>query len=61
MSDDKFLELCESGNARRVEEAIRNGANVNAKYNNGYTALMLAAEKGQTETAELLREYGAEE
>ena len=60
MSDAEFIKLCKSGDARKVEEAIINGANVNAKNNYGGTALMLAAENGHTETAELLLKHGAE-
>ena len=43
MTDEEFIELCKSGTAQQVIEAIRNGANVNAKDNNGRTALMIAA------------------
>ncbi|MBQ6002370.1 MAG: ankyrin repeat domain-containing protein, partial [Synergistaceae bacterium] len=60
MSDDDFVELCKSGDAVKVEEAIINGANVNAKDNKGYTALMWAAEKGHTEIAEMLINHGAD-
>lgn len=59
MSDNDFVELCEKGSAQEVEEAIMNGANVNAKDKDGMTALMLAAEDGYTETANLLLSYGA--
>ena len=59
MSDDDFVKLYWSGDAKKVEEAITNGANVNAKDNDGMTALMREAEKGHTETVELLRRYGA--
>ena len=31
MSDEIFLWLCEAGNAKKVEEAIMNGANINTK------------------------------
>ena len=60
MSDKKFLRVCKSGNARQVEEAIMNSANVNAKDNDGNTALMMAAENGYTETADLLLMHGAD-
>lgn len=60
MSDAEFIELCKSGDVRKVEEAIINGANVNAKYNDGWTALMWAAKRGHTETAELLLKHGAD-
>ncbi len=38
ISDSDFLNLCKSGNAKVVELAIMNGANVNAKDNQGRTA-----------------------
>ena len=60
MSDEEFIELCKSGDARKVEEAIINGANVNAKDNYGWTALMEATFWGHTETAELLLKHGAD-
>ena len=65
MSDKDFVNLCEFGNARKVEEAIMNGANVNARdsytwnRNDSRTALMQAACTGQTETAEVLLKHGA--
>ena len=59
MRDEVFVGLCRSGNATEIEEAIMNGANVNAKNNDGRTALMYSAFYGYTETANLLRRYGA--
>ena len=43
MTDEEFLKLCRSGTAQEVAEAIRNGANVNAKNKYGWTALMYAS------------------
>ena len=60
MSDAKFIALCKLGDARKVEEAIRNGANVNAKEKSGWTALMFAKDRGHTQTANFLRKYSAE-
>ena len=60
MSDSDFVNLCESGNVAKIEEAIKNGANVNAKSNYGRTALMEAARYGRTKTAELLLKHGAD-
>ena len=37
------------------------GADVNAKEKEGWTALMLAAEKGHTEIVQLLKQAGAKE
>ncbi|MBQ7215759.1 MAG: hypothetical protein IJS39_07215 [Synergistaceae bacterium] len=41
MTDDGFLQLCKSGDIKKVEEALRGGANVNAKDKYGMTALHL--------------------
>ena len=60
MSDNDFVELCETGDARAVEEALRNGANVNAKDNAVWTALHVAANDGHTDIARLLIDYGAD-
>ncbi len=39
--------MCNAGNTQGVIEAIKAGANVNAKDNNGVTALMMATAEGQ--------------
>ena len=39
----EFLSLCENGTQQQVEDAIRGGADVNARNKDGWTALMLAA------------------
>ena len=39
ITNEEFLELCKSGDASKVKEAIMNGTNVNIKDNNGRTAL----------------------
>ena len=59
MSDAEFVKLCKSGNVAKVEEAIRNGANVNARNNEGSTALMLAALFERTEIVIVLLQNGA--
>ena len=59
MSDDDFIKLCKLGDVQKVEEAIINGTNVNAKDNNGSSALMLATKQKQTKTVELLLKHGA--
>jgi ankyrin repeat protein len=43
MSDYRFVELCKRGTAREIDNAIKNGANVNAADNKGMTPLMAAA------------------
>ena len=60
MSDKDFVNLCKSDNISEIEEAIKNGANVNAKNNDGYTALMVAVYNNNPEAADLLRSHGAE-
>ena len=60
MNDDDFLRLCKSGDARKVEEAIMNGANVNAKNTFGNTALIEAVMGGRYEIAEMLLKYSAD-
>lgn len=61
MKDD-FIELCKSGDAVKVEEAIMNGANVNAKDNDGMTAFFNVgsnkrSNRSSKNSAESWREY----
>ena len=60
MSDEEFLKLCESGDARAVEEALRNGANVNARKKYGSTALHQAAFSGHAGVAGVLLRHGTD-
>lgn len=60
MSDDDFVKLCMSGDIKKVEEAIMNGANINARDCVGWTALMMAAYKGYINIAEVLIKHGAD-
>ena len=59
LSDSEFAKLCREGDSEKVEEAIKNGSNVNAKDDKGNTVLILAAFEGYTKIAELLLQYGA--
>lgn len=59
MRDSYFVELCKSGDAAKVEEAIMNGANINAMNRGSRTALMWSERFHHTETSNLLRSYGA--
>ena len=60
ISDYDFIALCKLGNPRSVEEAIKNGTNVNAKDNDGWTALMRAAWEDHAEVVEVLLKHGAD-
>lgn len=59
ISDSEFMKLYKEGDVEKIEEAIRNGVNINAKDDNGNTALIWAAFEGKTEIAELLLKYGS--
>jgi len=48
-------------NYAEVKKIIEEGADVNVKSNNGYTALMGASQEGHTEILQLLKEAGAKE
>ena len=43
VDDGDFLRLCRSGSVQEIQKALQEGANPNAKDNNGMTALMWAA------------------
>lgn len=59
ISDAQFVDMCSEGDTQGVIEAIKAGINVNAKNNNGETALMWAAGKGHTEIVNALIKAGA--
>ena len=48
------------GETEATEFLLKHGIDINAKTNDGNTALMLAVKYGHAETAALLRYYGAE-
>ena len=60
ITDQQFLEMCEKGDAQGVIEAVKAGADVNAKTSKDWTALMGAALNGRTETVKVLIEAGAD-
>jgi ankyrin repeat protein len=60
LSDEEFLGLCEWGTPEKIKAAIENGANVNAKDADGYTALMYTARKNNAEVVSMLLERGAD-
>ena len=43
MSNSDFFELCEKGSLQQINDAIKNGASVNARNDNGFTPLTWAA------------------
>jgi ankyrin repeat protein len=57
--NEDFLKAAERGDLSAVESLIANGADINAKLNNGKTALMLATQNGHEEIKELLIKAGA--
>ena len=57
---EELLEVCEQGNLEEIERLLAQGADVNAKDNGGWTALMWVASYGHTETAEMLIDNGAD-
>ena len=62
LKDDEFMALFDdvkSIDTKKIEAAIINGANVNAKNKYSDTALMLVAKNGRTDVAELLLKHGA--
>lgn len=59
-SNLEFLELCKTGTAQEINDAIKSGADVNAKDDNNNTALMLAAESNNDpEAINVLIDSGA--
>ena len=57
LSDEDFVNLCEAGDTEKVKEALKLGANVNAKDMDGMTALMYTE---SAEVAELLLTRGVD-
>ncbi len=61
MSYDEFMKLSQSGEAEKVEEAIRNGVSPNTRRNDlDTTALYYAAAYGHADVAEILLKHGAD-
>ena len=56
----ELVEAVYSGNTARVEQLLRQGADVNVEQKNGWTVLMDAAKEGRTEIVEVLIEAGAD-
>lgn len=56
--NDQLFEAVRKGDAAAVTAALDKGADVNAKYRYGMTALFKAAERGHTEVAKILLDRG---
>ncbi|MBU2598236.1 MAG: ankyrin repeat domain-containing protein [Actinobacteria bacterium] len=59
--NEVLLDAAREGNLLVLKAAIEKGADVNAKSNDGRTALMIASEKGYTDIVKYLIEKGAKE
>ena len=60
LTDREFELLCRTGDVEKVEEALMNGADVNARDTFGCTALYFAAEWECPEVAKLFIQHGAD-
>jgi ankyrin repeat protein len=58
--NDQFFEAVRKGDAAAVTAALDKGADVNAKFRYGSTALFKAAERGHTEVVKILLARGAD-
>jgi hypothetical protein len=58
--NDQLYEAARKGDAAEVKTLLDKGADVNAKFRYGATALFKAAERGHTEVVKLLIERGAD-
>jgi ankyrin repeat protein len=54
-----LLKAAEHGKTRRAGRLLRLGANIEAEYSSGDTALIMAVEQGHTDTVRLLANKGA--
>jgi rhomboid protease GluP len=59
--DKKLLKAAKRGETEKVKALIDAGADVNAKDEDGYSALMMAASEGHTEIVEILKQEMTEE
>lgn len=60
ITNEDFIALCKSADGTKIEEAIINGGDVNAKDKSGFTALIWAAKEGRDNVVELLLKYNAD-
>src|SRR6185295_10448980 len=58
--NDQLFEAVRKGDVAAVTKALDSGADVNAKFRYGTTALFKAAERGNAEVAKVLLDRGAD-
>jgi len=56
----KFLAAAHAGNKQKVEELLKKNADVDARTQEGSTAIMLAAQQGHKEIVKILIDKGAD-
>jgi Ankyrin repeats (3 copies) len=59
-ANDQLIDALRSGNVSAVQQALAAGADVNAKHNGGWMAVMLATPWGETNRIKLLLDHGAD-
>jgi hypothetical protein len=59
-ADGDLIQAATRGNLREVKRLVAKGADVNAKADHGYTALMVASRNGHSEVVKLLLAKGAD-
>jgi uncharacterized protein len=60
LQNDKLIQAAKDGKLLDVQTALSNGADVNAKDENGISSLFLASFNGHTEVVKLLLENGTD-
>jgi ankyrin repeat protein len=60
-AEEDLINAAGKGDLAQIKSLIAAGVDVNAKNNDGYTALTLASKHGNDEVVKLLRQAGAKE